>query len=56
VISIDSVGTRPFAVPTPPEIRLHDVQWQNDAWTNGSATSKRTLPHQQLPRIDTGAA
>jgi hypothetical protein len=46
---IHSLRERPFAVPTPPEIRLHDVQWQNDARTNGSLISKRTPPHQQLP-------
>src|ERR671922_627313 len=49
--SIHSVRALPFAVPTPPEIRLHEVQWQNESVMNGSATSKRTPPHQQLPRI-----
>src|SRR5215204_4880757 len=48
---IDWVRARPFAVPTPPEMRLHDVQWQNEAEMNGSAISNRTPPHQQLPRI-----
>ena len=53
VTVIDPVRVRPFAVPTPPEIRLHDVQWQNDEWMNGSLISNRTPPHQQLPCIAT---
>ena len=49
VMRIASVRTRAFAVPTPPEIFLQVVQWQNDRVVNGSLTMKATPPHWQLP-------
>ena len=42
-------GTRPFAVPTPPEIFLQFVQWQNVSRENGSVISNWTAPQRQLP-------
>src|SRR6266571_4893397 len=47
---IDSVGTPPLAVPTPPEIFLQVAQWQKDILRNSSGSSNRTPPHWQLPR------
>ena len=49
VIRIATVRTPPFAVPTPPEIFLQVVQWQNERVVNGSLTTKATPPHWQLP-------
>jgi hypothetical protein len=39
VTVIHWLDARPFAVPTPPEIRLQDVQWQKDVRVKGSLTS-----------------
>src|SRR4029450_10794747 len=49
VMRTASVGALPFAVPTPPEIFLHVVQWQNESLLKGSLTTKATPPHWQLP-------
>src|SRR5262245_10320748 len=49
-IRMASVGTRPVALPGPPEIALHVVQWHSETRENGSVTSKVTPPQRQLPR------
>lgn len=43
-IRMASLRVRPFAVPTPPEIFLHVVQWQKPMRSNSSGTSNWTPP------------
>jgi len=42
-------AARPFADAAVPDRRRQRVQWQYDAETNGSETSKRTAPQPQPP-------
>src|ERR671935_1509693 len=48
-IRIESFGAQPFAVPTPPEMRLQEVQWQKLRGSNRPVSSNRTPPQRQLP-------
>ncbi len=55
VTVIHSLRARPFAVPTPPRSACRTCNGRTSTRVKRSVISKRTPPHQQLPRIATSS-